>query len=168
MNNEEKNTFVKEQITEATISLLKEFEFSQISISQITTKAQVSRNSFYRNYVDKEDILLKYIKNVTTKWDSEYQLINRGSDVELFGSLFKHLKENGDFYLLLKKRNLFYLFLNTYIEIYGAKAEYDNMTAYVTSFIAYGTYGWIEEWIERGMQESAETMSALLSSHGMK
>ncbi|WP_428829623.1 TetR-like C-terminal domain-containing protein [Paenibacillus riograndensis] len=42
------------------------------------------------------------------------------------------------------------------------------MTAYVTSFIAYGTYGWIEEWIGRGMQESAEAMSSLLSSHGMK
>ncbi|RCX16410.1 TetR family transcriptional regulator [Fontibacillus phaseoli] len=168
MNNEEKNTFVKEQITEATLKLLMKYELSQISISQITTKAQVSRNSFYRNYVDKEDILLKHIKNLISKWDSDYQLVNNDSNVELYGSLFKHLKENSDFYLLLKKRNLFYLFLNTYIELYGSKTEYDNMTAYVTSFIAYGTYGWIEEWIGRGMQESAETMSSLLSSHGMK
>lgn len=168
MNNEEKNTFVKEQITEATIALLNENEFSQISISQITTKAQVSRNSFYRNYVDKEEILSKHIKNLITKWDTDYQLINNDSNAELYGSLFMHIKENSDFYLLLKKRNLFYLFLNTFTTLYGAKTEYDNMAAYVTSFIAYGTYGWIEEWIGRGMQESAETMSALLSSHGMK
>lgn len=168
MNNEEKNTFAKEQITKATIKLLMEYELSQISISQITTKAQVSRNSFYRNYVDKEDILLKHINNLISKWDADYQLINNDSNAELFGSLFKHLKEHRDFYLLLKKRNLFYLFLNTFIKLYGSKTEYDNMTAYVTSFIAYGTYGWIEEWIGRGMQESAESMSALLSTHGMK
>ncbi len=168
MNNEEKNTFVKEQITKAALKLLMQFEPSQISVSQITTEAQVSRNSFYRNYVDKEDILLKYIKNLILKWDSEYQLINNVSNAELYGNLFKHLKENGEFYLLLKKRNLFHLFLNTFIELYGAKSEHDNMTAYVTSFITYGTYGWIEEWIGRGMQESAETMSVLLSSHGMK
>ncbi|MGG4146279.1 TetR/AcrR family transcriptional regulator [Paenibacillus algorifonticola] len=168
MNNEEKNTFVKEQITEATIQLLMKYELSHISISQITAKAQVSRNSFYRNYVDKEDILLKHIKNLISKWEADYQQINNDSNAELYGSLFKHLKENSDFYHLLKKRNLFYLFLNTYIELYGSKTEYDNMTAYVTSFIAYGTYGWIEEWIGRGMQESAETMSSLLSSHGMK
>lgn len=42
------------------------------------------------------------------------------------------------------------------------------MAAYVTSFIAYGTFGWIDEWIGRGMQESAETMEALLASYGMK
>lgn len=50
----------------------------------------------------------------------------------------------------------------------GPKAEYDNMSAYVTSFMSYGTYGWINEWIARGMQESAEKMAELLSSHGMK
>lgn len=168
MNNEEKNTFVKRQITEATIKLLMKNELSQISISQITTNAQVSRNSFYRNYVDKEDILKKHIKSLISKWDLDYQLTNNDSNSELYGRLFEHLKENADFYLLLKKRNLFHLFLNVFIELYGSKTEYDNMAAYVTSFIAYGTYGWIEEWIGRGMEESAETMSSLLSSNGMK
>ncbi|UOQ83576.1 TetR/AcrR family transcriptional regulator [Gracilibacillus salinarum] len=168
MNNEEKNTFVMDQITEATIKLLKEYRLSQITISQITTKAQVSRNSFYRNYVDKEDILLKHINHLISRWDADYQLVNNESNAELFGSLFKHLKEHSDFYLMLKKQNLFHLFLSVFIELYGAKTEHDNMAAYVTSFITYGTYGWIEEWIGRGMQESAESMSALLSSHGMK
>lgn len=168
MNNEEKNTFVKQQITEATIALLMKYEISQISISQITTQAQVSRNSFYRNYAGKEDIILKHIKHIISIWSADYQLKSNDSNAELYGSLFNHLKENDQFYLLLKKRKLFYMFLDVFIEFYGAKNEYDNMTAYVTSFITYGTYGWIEEWIGRGMQESAETMSALLSSHGMK
>lgn len=30
------------------------------------------------------------------------------------------------------------------------------------------TFGWIEEWIGRGMQESAKTMAALLATNGMK
>ena len=41
------------------------------------------------------------------------------------------------------------------------------MWAYTKSFIAYGTYGWIEEWINRGMQESAGAMAEMLSSYGM-
>lgn len=168
MNNEEKNSYVKEQITQATILLLKEYQLSQITISQIITQAQVSRNSFYRNYSNKEEILAKHIKNLTTKWEADYKATSNDSNAELYGSLFKHLKEHSEFYILLKKQNLFHLFLNVYIELFGAKTEYDNMRAYVTSFITYGTYGWIEEWIARGMQESAETMSALLSLHGMK
>ncbi|BCN31673.1 TetR-like C-terminal domain-containing protein [Anaeromicropila herbilytica] len=168
MNNEEKNSYVKKQITDTTIELLKQHEFSNISISQITSSSQVSRNSFYRNYTDKEDILFKHIRQLVTSWNAEYQKQNKDSNAELYGSLFTHLKENSEFYLLLKKRNLFHLFLKVLIEQSGPKPEYDNMAAYVTSFITYGTYGWIEEWIGRGMQESAETMSTLLSSHGMK
>ena len=66
MNNQDKNTYVKQQITTTLLELLKEKELSDINIGEITKKAQVSRNSFYRNYADKEDIIKKYnrIENV--------------------------------------------------------------------------------------------------------
>jgi AcrR family transcriptional regulator len=168
MNNQAKNTFVKKRITEAIIELLAKQELSEISISQLTNHAQVSRNSFYRNYLEKEDILLTHINYLISTWQEEYQQVNTDSNAELYGNLFLHLKENSDFYLLLKSRNLFHLFQQVFIALYGPKEEHDNMAAYVTSFIAHGTYGWIEEWIARGMEESADQMSALLSSYGMK
>lgn len=168
MNNEEKNTYAKKQITEATIKLLNENEFENISISQITSNANVSRNSFYRNYADKEEILLVHTRWLFASWNNEYQQQSKDSNAELYGSLFHHLKVNSTFYLLLHKRNLFHLFLKMMLEQSEPKPEHDNMAAYVTSFISYGTYGWIEEWIGRGMQESAETMSTLMSSHGIK
>ena len=46
MDNTEKNSYVKKQITNALLSLLKEKELKDISISEITTTAQVSRVSF--------------------------------------------------------------------------------------------------------------------------
>ncbi|MCD8115803.1 MAG: TetR/AcrR family transcriptional regulator [Oscillospiraceae bacterium] len=168
MNNEEKNTYVKKQITNALLALLEQHEFSEISISQITAYAKVSRNSFYRNYADKEDILLKYIRRLFLDWDAEYKKQSQGSNVNLYGSLFRHLSDNKEFYLLLKKRNLFHLFLAVLLEQAGPKSEYDNTWAYITAFIAYGTYGWIEEWVARGMQESGDEMAALLVSHGIQ
>ena len=59
MNNQDKNTYVKRQITNTLLELLKEKELSDINIGEITDKAEVSRNSFYRNYADKEDITLE-------------------------------------------------------------------------------------------------------------
>lgn len=85
----------------------------------------------------------------------------------MYGSFFVHLKKQRILHDA-KKRNLFHFFPAVFLNIFGAKAEQDNLSAYVVSFIAYGTYGWIEEWISRGMQESAETMTELLSSHDMK
>lgn len=168
VNNEEKNTYTKTQITNATIKLLKQYPFSNISISQITSIANVSRNSFYRNYVSKEDILLQHIHQLISNWDTEYKKQDKDSNTELFGSFFEHLSDNREFYLLLKNQDLFHLVLKELLKHLGPKSEYDNMTAYTTSFITYGMYGWIEEWIGRGMKESADTMSALLSSNGMK
>ncbi len=165
MNNEEKNTYVKKQITEALLKLLEQHEFEEISISQVTAFAQVSRNSFYRNYESKEDILLKYIRRLFLDWDAAYKKQGHDSNIDLYGSLFQHLSENKDFYLLLKKRNLFHLFFAVLLEQSGPKPEYDNTWAYITSFITYGTYGWIEEWVARGMQESGDEMAALLARH---
>ncbi len=168
MTNEKRNAFVKKQITDAIIHLLEKNELTDISISEIIKTAQVSRNSFYRNYSVKNDILQEHIRLLLQEWRLHYEYGGYQTNEEMYGSLFAHLKENSEFYLLLKKRNLFYLFLNTFLEIFGSKPEQDNLSAYVVSFISYGTYGWIEEWIARGMQESAETMTALLSLQGKK
>ena len=43
----------------------------------------------------------------------------------------------------------------------GAKPEQPNVVAYTSAFIAFGLYGWIEEWFKRGMQESPEEMARL-------
>lgn len=168
MNNQTKNTFVRKRITSSLISLLENNELTDISISQLTNYAEVSRNSFYRNFQGKEEIVQLYIRELINTWNAEYQLVNNESNAELYGSLFEHLKKNSEFYLLLKQRNLFHLFKNVFIDLYGPKEYHDNMTGYVTSFIAYGTFGWIEEWIARGMEESADKMALLLSSNGMK
>ena len=167
-SNEARNAYVTEHITGALLSLLKEKPMQDISISEIVDAAGVGRTSFYRNYETKEDIIKKHIVDLIEKWDQEYKASGKGSNAELYGSLFQHLKANADFYLLLKERNLMHLFLEVFLERNGPKSEYENMWAYTTAFITYGTYGWIEEWIGRGMQESAETMAEMLSSHGMK
>ena len=86
----------------------------------------------------------------------------------MYGSLFQHLKDHAEFYLLLKQRNLMHLFLEVFLDRNGPSTDDPNMWAYTKAFITYGTYGWIEEWISRGMQESSEAMAEMLSAHGMK
>ncbi len=168
MNNTDRNTYVKTQITNAMLNLLEEKEVECISASEITERAQVSRNSFYRNYKSKEDIILQYVRRLLVGWHEDYEKQNIDSNASLYGSLFKHLSDNREFYLLLRKRNLFHLFLDVLLEQSGPKPEMDNTWAYITAFIAHGTYGWIEEWVNRGMQESGETMTEMLTKYGMK
>jgi len=63
-NNAESNALTRECIESALILLMEEKTFQEISITDITKKAGVSRNAYYRNYNSKEDILSKYLQNI--------------------------------------------------------------------------------------------------------
>lgn len=168
MDNIEKNTYVKAQMTDALLKLLKEKELKNISVSEITALAQVGRISFYRNYNEKEDILKEYILTLFGKWMKEYDDSGKNSNDELMGAMFAHLSEYGDFYRLLSDRKLLYLLKDVITWICGPKPEYPNLGAYVAAFISSGLYGWIEEWFARGMQESAEEMTEMLKNRAVE
>ena len=168
MDNIEKNTYVKAQMTDAMLKLLKEKELKNISVSEITALAQGGRISFYRNYKEKEDILKEYILILFGKWMKEYDDSGKNSNDELMGAMFAHLSEYGDFYRLLSDRKLLYLLKDVITWICGPKPEYPNLGAYVAAFISSGLYGWIEEWFARGMQESAEEMTEMLKNRAVE
>lgn len=164
MDNTEKNTYVKNQITQALLKLLKTKELKDIAVSEITTIAQVSRVSFYRNYSDKEQILKEYISITLNEWNELHPKTSEYSQDDILGDIFAYLTTYKEFYSLLNERGLFYFLKDVINDLLGAKAEYPNFVAYTTAFIANGIYGWIEEWFLRGMQESGEEMAELLKN----
>jgi len=171
MNNEERNTYVKTQITKATLKLLKKRDLSEISIGEITETAQVSRVSFYRNYESKEAIVREQVHRLFSQWAENNEYIRlkdeTGKDDELLGDLFGFIKDNDKFFLLLKKRNLLYLLRDELKHMIGPKPEDNNAAAYFGAFAYNGIYGWIDEWINRGMQESREDMTSMMVARNL-
>lgn len=165
MNNQEKNTYVKKAISDAVIKILKEKSLNDISISEICNVAGVGRASFYRNYQNKEDILKQYNLKLIKEWGERFENDPKSSIHNVFGSLFQHYKDNTDFYMLLYKNDLTYIILNTIKEISGPKPDMNNKDAYGKAFISYGIYGWVVEWMSRGMKDSAEDINEMLSSN---
>lgn len=168
MGNRERNTYVMERITRATLGLLEDHELSDISVSQICQTAQVSRNSFYRNFQSLEDILRREVGRRLDAWYAVCQSEGHDFDADLYGSFFQHLQENGDFYQLLERRGLFHLFREAYLGLFGPKPDQPNVQAYVVAFVAGGMLAWVEEWMARGMQESGDQMAAALRALGAK
>lgn len=167
MNNTKKNNYVKIQITNALLKLLKEKELNDISISEITTTAQVSRISFYRNFNDKDSIIKEYMHLTLNEWNKNNPKTSEHTEDDILGDIFAYITEYKDFYLMLRDRNIFYFLKDIIMDALGPKAEYPNFGAYTAAFIANGIYGWIEEWFLRGMQESGEEMTKLLKSRNL-
>ena len=51
--------------------------------------------------------------------------------------------------------------LQTLLEQLGITPEIPNAIAHLKSFIAYLLYGWIVEWMKRGMQESGTELAKM-------
>ena len=163
MNNDQKNTYVKKQITGALLELLKEKPISDISVSELTGRAKTGRVSFYRNYRSKEDILKEESDRLIREWGKLYESDPESAPEDLFPSLFDFYRDHRDFYTTLYNAGMASIMMETIIDTVRITPEMQNLEAYMKSFWAYGIYGWMLEWIKRGMQESGKELSALFS-----
>lgn len=163
MNNEQKNTYVKRQITFALLELLKEKPIADISIRELTQKAQIGRVSFYRNYQTKEDILKEESDRLIKEWGKLYETNPESSPETLFPSLFDFYREHKEFYNILYQAGMTSIMQETIINTIQITSEMANLEAYMRSFWAYGIYGWMIEWMKRGMPESGDELSRLFT-----
>ena len=164
INNHQKKTYVKKQITLALLELLKEKAIDEISISELTKKAQVGRVSLYRNYQTKEDILKEESDRLIKEWGKLYESNPDSSPQTLFPSLFDFYKQHKDFYTILYHAGMSTIIQETIIRTIQITPEMENIEAYIKSFWAYGIYGWLIEWMKRGMPESGDELYQLFKN----
>ena len=165
MNPQEKNTYVKKQITKALIDLLKKKKISDISISEICDKAQVGRASFYRNYDSKEEVVENHIDMLIGDWAQGVINDPSANIYNFFQSLFQHFQKNSGFYKSLYKQNLSFLILNSIRKRLGIDSDIDAPTLYARAFNAYGIFGWIDVWFSNGMRETPEELNHIIVDH---
>lgn len=63
-----KSVRTQQQIEQSLFSLLQKKTYAEISIAEITRKADVSRTSFYRNYENKDSVLAQFLANQYQKF----------------------------------------------------------------------------------------------------
>ena len=165
MNPQEKNTYVKKQITKALIDLMKKKKIADISISEICDKAQVGRASFYRNYDSKEEVIERHIDLLIAEWAKGVNNDPSANIYNFFQSLFQHFQKNSGFYKSLYKQNLSFLILNSIRERPGIDSDIDASTLYARAFNAYGIFGWIDVWFSNGMKETPEELNSIIVGH---
>ena len=161
MNNAEKNTYVKNQILKALLDLLKTEDLDSISVSELTEKAQIGRVSFYRNYADKKDVLIQEDRRLFNLWKKEQP--PAGSENPGFSrSLLNYYYQNSAFYLQLYHAGLQDVIKDTILDGMEISEADPDPVAYLKSSIGYAIYGWVIEWMKRGMPQTGDELSDLI------
>lgn len=160
--NEKKNTYVRKQLLNTLLEMLKTQELDAIVINDLVNRAGVSRVSFYRNYADKKDILIQEERKLFREWNSDYESRNKNNDLDFNQELLDFYKRNAEFYSTLFRAGLSDIIMDTIISSANISEDDPNPVAYLKSSIAYMVYGWVSEWMKRGMQETGSELSEMM------
>jgi AcrR family transcriptional regulator len=166
---ETQKKITKESIFTALMKLLERKQFHEITITQITNLAGVSRMAFYRNYSIKEDIITIYLDELFEEFYNKFLSLGPTSKYDNLCNFFSFFKERKHFIEILMKSGLIYIFyqkLCVYLINYFKGIEDKNKPEYGTylaQFEAGGLYNVLLEWISNNTKDSVETMAKLIN-----
>ncbi len=157
----------KESIFTALMILLEKRQFNEITITELTTLAGVSRMAFYRNYFVKDDIIINYLDELFEDFKNEIKESGSKTSYDIALLYFSCFKKQKQFIEVLVKSNLIYIFydrFNLYLTDFSSDYENEAKTKYFNYFVQFargGLYSILLEWIKNDTKESVEEMAKL-------
>jgi AcrR family transcriptional regulator len=190
VSNDRRAIRTKKMIRNALSALIAEKGFSNISITDISTRADINRGTFYLHYIDKYDLLDQiedeliqefqlHIKNTRL---ADAVIINSTDSTESVNkpvpyikNIFEYVKENAVFMKAILGPNGDPKFQNKIKELIHTKIfeknlikafDKENMLVpekYFISYLLSAHIGVVQEWLESDMEKSPEDMAIILA-----
>lgn len=97
----------QKELKKALLALMQRKDFADITISELTEKAEVSRGSFYRYYATTADLLNSFIQEVMAEYDANCKNICYTDDLLYSGVkqrcmvFYNHIEANKEFYRVM-------------------------------------------------------------------
>jgi AcrR family transcriptional regulator len=164
----------------AFIELLEENPYEKIKVSEITSRADLARSTFYAHFETKDDLVESFFDEILTPYFDN--LHKRGNlveidhevEIELQSNLFRYWGSHCDVLCVLRKANIDKIVLSKLRHHF--KILYENrvskmlpnfnpvLAGYHVRFITAATYSLLLQWMENDRKQSPEVMGRLLYS----
>lgn len=164
----------KTEITNALLTLMQQYPYSEITVKQIVLETTLVRKTFYRNFNSKDDVLNSYIESLLSEY--VHTIMKPGSNVfetifsfcSKYRELFQILYENNILYLLLQNMNQ--LIPKAHNNVVSVRRNcpflFNNLDPeYIIAFNVGAIYNIIAKWVERGMTDSLDEVCQTLTSY---
>lgn len=174
MKKETTNTIAlksKMWITNSLLELMEKKDFNKISITEIIDNADLTRQTFYRNFNSKEDVLYEYVSKLYKEcFDKIDQLPDKNLKTILI-TYFEYWYKYKELLILARKSNFnykfmdfYYPFMNEYFEKFIIKLpdNFDMKTDYIKHFLLGGLIQVKTYWAERDFLETPEELAELV------
>ena len=159
-SSKEANEICRECIQTALIRLMKTKELKDITITELTQLAGVSRTTYYRNYYEKEDVLKDLFTNLMLEISREILAADTIYDTAL--AVFQGIRKNADVYRLLMKASYAEPMLREVTRIASADTPKDAPLEQMRIvFLTGALFNMIRVWTNDDMHQTPEEMAGI-------
>lgn len=152
-----KSTFSKECLKQALFELMAHKKFEEITITELTEKAGVSRPCFYRNYNDKIDIINEYLQTIVTAFEKNKDKIFGNESYNTYLLLYKEIKSHEKYIKTIYNASI----INSSTILYNVLIT--NKSHYNLPYIEVALFGALNailtKWIINNMKDPIEEMA---------
>ncbi|MPM28687.1 hypothetical protein SDC9_75214 [bioreactor metagenome] len=157
----------RDRICEALLNLMVQYQYKDITVTQICQEAQIVRQTYYRNFEQRDDILRYYLDNMVRLFFSDYF---REDDVRTqLRIFFEYMLLSRDFLVLVSKNSLIFMLEEVITQNITAFFDFrqikntnePRLEKYVTRYIAATICSLLSLWILSEFDESPDTLSSL-------
>lgn len=160
------------RLVAALLALMAEKPYQQITVTEITDRAQVSRRTFYRNVTTKDDLLDVHGRRLMLDYVDHLRVVADGPMEDIVLVHFTFWRRHVDFLALLARNDMIHLVLNKYNEYIAEVAERSGSTRYADlagreyarAFNVGGYFNLLFEWFRRGARETPAQMAAIFAA----
>jgi len=163
----------RQMIENAFFELLREKEFSQITVSEIVKRADVARRTFYRLYEKKESVIAVYFQNLCEEYKNGHTQIESYDLKQVARDYFEFWYIQRDklltFYRAGLQDLLYYGISSASTEVIRSRIQDEQLRKMpeVEYFATYSVGGFINlliRWIEKGMEGTPQEYAEVVSS----
>ena len=170
----------KRLLKESLIKLLKEKSIYKITIRELCDVADINRSTFYKHYESQFDLLTEmeteFLNSIYDKI-ALYKEIDDSNSIEIMHMLLMTLEENVEFSRLLINNNIdidfpkkliYSLQIQQHLNETLSSIYSKKNIEHASTFIKYGGYYMIQEWINNDSREPAKEVAKLFNSFFVK
>lgn len=146
---------------------MKEYPYHEITVKHILLESGISRKTFYRNFLSKDDILNSYIDSILLEYLEAIREQGTYAMIQMLDIIFSFCEKNQEFLFLLRDNELLYLLLmklNRLIPVEQERITQKDpkhgpgtssvLSQYIVFFNIGGIWNIIARWVEHDMQDS--------------
>lgn len=165
LSNEESHRVTRESIEQALVWLMRDKPFHEITVTDITKRAGVSRAAYYRNYESKEDVLRSMVQaSAEEMFQSMMNSVDINDSRLFWCALFRGFQENESIYRILLQAGQSDALLTMFNRLAATfLPKQIPANEYHLRFWAGAVFNVVNTWIFNEMRESPEEMAQFMA-----